>query len=239
MSDDKRPPGENSDGGMRDAAWPGSLHSWASMPPSSLMRRIAEESEDPRFEDMAAAVVAPGTEIMLARQGIVTMAARLRQGAPHSYLPLLAAWKLPASRVFLMFEREGLDHGILAETLPGDIIALKHVSLSSTGSLQRPAASSMVDLDAQRPFVVVNELPCGPLGQEAEADRIWMTWFHSIVNPVLAGAGTIMEEQRRHWFHWLLNDLAVLAVAFSSAATSQPGKLDQDFRIMPGVSSHE
>jgi len=47
------------------------------------------------------------------------------------------------------------------------------------------------------------------------------------------------SQQRRKWVHWLLNDLAILAVAFSGAVTSQPGKMDQDFRIMPGASSDE
>ncbi len=239
MSDGNRPLGENTSAGRQDAGGTRSCNSWASMPPSGLMRRIAEESEDPGSEDMATAIVTPGTEIMLARAAVVTMATRIRQGAPHSYLPLLASWKLPVRRVFLTFEREGLEHGVLAETLPGDVLALKHVRLLPSGCLQQPPASSVLDLDAQRPFVVVNELPCGPMGPEAEADRIWMTWFHSIANPVYAGAGTIMEEQRRRWFHWLLNDLAVLAVVFSSAARSQPGKLDQDFRIMPEVSSDE
>ena len=235
MTDDNHPPGENTGGTNDDAAAPGSSTLWAAMPPSSLMRRIAEESENPQFEELAAAVLTPGTEIMLARPAIVTMAARLRQGAPHSYLPLLTSWKLPARRLFMMFEREDIEHGILAETLPGDIVALKHVRLSVTGSLLQPQASSVLDLDAQRPFVIVNELPCGPAGPEAEADRIWMTWFHSIANPVCAGSGMIMEEQRRKWVHWLLNDLAILAVAFSGVAISQPGKIVSDYRTRPGV----
>jgi hypothetical protein len=239
MSDDNQPLGENTGGGREDVAGTRSPNPWASMPPSGLMRRIAEESENPRLRDMAAAIVTLGTEIVLALPAIVTMATRLRQGAPHSYLPLLASWKLPARRVFLTFERDGIEHGVLAETLPGDVLALKHVRLLPSGCLQQPPASSVLDLDAQRPFVIVNELPCGPSGPETEADRIWMTWFHSIANPVYAGAGTIMEEQRRRWVHWLLNDLAILAVAFSGAVTSQLGKMDQDFRIMPGVSSDE
>jgi len=207
------------------------------MPSCGLMRLIAEESEDPRFRDMAAAIVTPGTEIMLVRPGIVAMAERLRQGAPHNYLPLLASWTLPSIRVFMMFEREGVEHGVLAEILPGDMVTLRHVHVGPSGSLLHTQASSVLDLEAQRPFVVVNELPCGSAGPEAEADRIWMRWFHSIASPVCAGGGTIQEEQRRRWFHWLLDDLAILAVVFSKseAITSQPGKFDRDSRIRPGV----
>jgi hypothetical protein len=212
---------------------PGPVTPRAPVSSSRLMRLIAEGCEDERFQEMAAAIVAPGTKIMSARPAIVDMATRLRQGAPHSYLPLLASWKPPARRVFLMFEREGIEQGVQAETLPGDVIVLRHVRVCATGGLQQPSAWSMVDLDAQRPFVVVEELPCGPAGPAAEADRIWMSWFHSIVSPMRADNATILEEQRRRWFHWLLDDLAVVAVAFSDAVTSMPGQIDTDFRISP------
>lgn len=235
MTDDGHPPKKITGGKTGDATATSSLGPGASIPSSSLMLRIAEGYEDPRFRDLATSVVAPSTRIMHAQTGLVTIAGRLRQASPHIYLPLLASLKLPVPRLFVIYEREGIEHGILAERRTGGVLTLKHVRASADGALEQPSASSLLDLDTPRPPVLDNASSCG---QSAEADRAWLSWFHTMASPMAAGIGTITEHQGRQWFQWLVDDLAVLAVAFSGAAVSQTAKFDSDFRIRPVEQPH-
>ena len=201
-----------------------------SAPPfaSKLLRRIREEREDGRHREIAIAIATPETKFVRVGPRVVQMAAQLRQTPPHDYIPLFATLKPPAPSVFLVFERADLEYGVHVETLPHDLIKLRHICLTTKGDLLAPWASSVLDFDAHQPFVKIDELPCGPAGPTAEANRIWMTWFHSIAFAVCRDHGMLMEEQRRRWTHWLLNDLALLSVAFSDAVAPKPGWFEGD-----------
>jgi hypothetical protein len=203
-------------------------------PIPSLLRILTGDQESGHaFAEIGHALAGPGTKVVAVQPAIVSVAAALRRESPHRYLPALTAWQMPAPSVFWTFVRAGFEHGVQGELLPGGLVLLRHVRATPSGHLAGPPAWSMIDLDASRPFVEVDELPSIGRGRHAEADGIWIDWMHSVVSTRRLDQQDIEGEQRRRWFSWLLDDLAVIAVACSGVVTSHIGQLDPDLRVIP------